>query len=295
MLLLASTSDKVQIVTTTTADIDVHASYVDLDSGTVTPGRKNTKINTAATTDVVLSPAGTAIRNLKTLQIANVHASASNVVTIQHTDGTNVVQIESVTLLAGERIAYREGIGTRLIDATGVEKTSSPINIGQYDIARLSAAYTNSSAGPTASKVTGLDKALSAGTYLFEYHLLYQTAATTTALKVGCNFTGTVTRFSYDTWYTTSDSTATAGNADQDMLVQAGGIVTAQAARAKTTTAPMFIGVGVDTANSDMLAHIMGIAVVTVAGNLELYGNTEVASSQVSILADSLLRITRVA
>jgi hypothetical protein len=122
MLLLTSTSDKLQLITTSTATLDVHASFVDLAAGVVTAGRLNTKITTATTTDVVAAPGASTARNVKTLHISNNHASASNTVTVQHTDGTNVIPIESVTLSAGERLGYIEGVGMRVFDATGREK-----------------------------------------------------------------------------------------------------------------------------------------------------------------------------
>jgi len=292
VLLLTSTSDKVQIVTTTTANIDVHASFADVSGTTVTLGRLNTKINTATTTDVVASPAASTSRNVKTLQIANVHASASNVVTIQHTDGTNVVQIESVTLLAGERIAYREGIGTRLIDASGMEKTNVPINIGQYLTATLLADVSNSTT--TAAKITGMDTPCGAGTWLFEYFLRYQSSATTTGVKLGVNHTGTVTAFMYQRQESVADTTATATQtaiADQDIVTTTGGLAEIWAQRAKSTTAPT-ITAGVDTINADQFAVITGLMIVTVSGNLELYHASETAAST-TVKAGSILRLTK--
>lgn len=63
MINLASTSDKLQVVTDVAgSDIRVHASWVDLNGTTVTPGRTNTPgITTATTTDVVASPAASTV------------------------------------------------------------------------------------------------------------------------------------------------------------------------------------------------------------------------------------------
>jgi hypothetical protein len=60
MLLLTSTSDKLQIIsiiTSQAASIDVHASWVDNASNNITPGRTNSVITTAATTNVIAAPA----------------------------------------------------------------------------------------------------------------------------------------------------------------------------------------------------------------------------------------------
>jgi hypothetical protein len=122
MLLLAPTTDKIQVITTAAGQIDVHASWIDLSGTTVTAGRTNTRINTAATTDVVGSPAASTTRSVKNLKVGNNSASVTNTVTIQHTDGTNVIVIEQVTLAPLERIGYEEGTGVRVFDSSGREK-----------------------------------------------------------------------------------------------------------------------------------------------------------------------------
>lgn len=105
MLLLTSTSDIIRVVTGSAADVDVHASYVDNNSGTITPGRTNTTpITTATTTTVVAAPGSGVQRNVKFLNITNAHATASTTVTVQHFDGTNSEDLIGVTLLPGENL-----------------------------------------------------------------------------------------------------------------------------------------------------------------------------------------------
>jgi hypothetical protein len=110
MLILASATDKLQIVTGSAGQINVHASYLDNIAGTVVPGRKNTQITTATTTDVVLAPAGGTYRNLKTMQIYNAGAGANTVI-LQHTDGATAVQLHQVTLGAQATLQYIDEIG----------------------------------------------------------------------------------------------------------------------------------------------------------------------------------------
>jgi hypothetical protein len=89
MLLLSSTSDKLQIIliiTSQAASIDVHASWVDNASNNITPGRTNSVITTATTTDVMAAPAAGVQRNCKALLVRNKHATCD--VTVHHTDGT---------------------------------------------------------------------------------------------------------------------------------------------------------------------------------------------------------------
>lgn len=123
MLLLTSTSDKIQVVTGTAgASVDVHASWVDNNAGTITPGRQNTVgIATATTTDVVPAPGASVQRNVKGLYITNTHATQSTQVTVLHTDGTNVADLMGVLLLPGENLGYREDGSWAHRDAQGAE------------------------------------------------------------------------------------------------------------------------------------------------------------------------------
>jgi len=110
MLLLTSTSDVVQVITGSASTIDVHASYMDNASGTITPLRTNTAaITTATTTTVVASPASSTQRNVRNLTISNVDAANSCKITVQHTDGTNVETLFSCTLAIGESLSYTQG------------------------------------------------------------------------------------------------------------------------------------------------------------------------------------------
>lgn len=131
MLNLASTSDLIRVATSAAGDIEVHASWVDLNGTTVTPGRTNTaSITTATTTTVVASPAASTVRNVKHLNITNNHASVSNVVTVDHTDGTNPVELMSFTLLPGENMIFNEEGRWVHRDAQGAEYP--PAGLGAY-------------------------------------------------------------------------------------------------------------------------------------------------------------------
>lgn len=288
MLFLTTTSDKLQVITGSAGTVDVHVSWTDLSGTTVTAGRTNTKITTAATIDVLASPAASTVRNTRYLVVANNHATNPNVVTLQHTDGTNVIPIETVNLQPGERLSYTEGTGLRVIDVNGVEKTNIAIAAGQYQISRLAATVSN--ATTTAAKITGLDQPMNAGTWVFEYFLRFQSATATVGFKLGCNHTGTVTTFDYTIIFPTTGTLDSTGVADQ--VLTAPSVPAVMGDRAKSTTAPAILTAGVDTITSDVLVQISGLAVVTVAGNLELYHASETATST-SIMQDSVLRLTK--
>lgn len=122
MILLTSTSDLIQVVSGSTSALDVQASYVDLSGATVTPGRTNTAIASAATTTVVGSPASSTQRTVKFLSIQN--KGAAETVTVKHTDGTTAVQLQSLSLGSGYTLVYNEGSGWTLFDASGNIQTA---------------------------------------------------------------------------------------------------------------------------------------------------------------------------
>lgn len=120
MLNLASTSDVLKVVTGSALNTDVHASWVDLSGTTPTPGRTNTAIASAATTNVVAAPSASTVRNVKTLLVRNKDASSSNAITVQHFDGTTTVDLFKVTGLGpGCSLSYNENDGFTVTDANG--------------------------------------------------------------------------------------------------------------------------------------------------------------------------------
>jgi hypothetical protein len=119
VLLLTSTSDLLQVVTSAAVTVDVHASWMDYNGTVVTPGRTNCAISTATTTTVVASPAASVQRNVKTLTIRNRSGSAVDV-TVRHTDGTTVAELWKVVALPrASSWTYMEGAAPFVSDTTG--------------------------------------------------------------------------------------------------------------------------------------------------------------------------------
>lgn len=111
MLLLTATTDKLQLVTSVAADVDVHVSYLDHSSGTVTPGRQNTAITTAATTDIVSAPGASTQRNVKMLQVRNKDSADATGVTVVYNQNGTSYELHKVTLSPGEALEYADGVG----------------------------------------------------------------------------------------------------------------------------------------------------------------------------------------
>jgi hypothetical protein len=110
MLILASTSDRLQLLVGSAGSINVHASYLDNVAGAVNPGRKNTAITTTGVVDIVVPPLASVQRNVKTLHIHN-HSTSPNVVTVQHSDGTVSAQLYRQTLQPNDTLQYIDEIG----------------------------------------------------------------------------------------------------------------------------------------------------------------------------------------
>ncbi len=272
MLNLANTSSKVQLITDAAVTVDVYAAYVDYSAGAATPGAKHTAISTAATTDIVAVPAASTTRNVKELHIANKHASTAVTVTVQITDGTTIIELEKIVLLAGERLSYIEGVGFVVHDSSGLVKVQAA---GAVFVKSLAADQSNSTT--TLTNVTGIELACGVGTWIFQYNVIYQAAAATTGVRFSVNHDGTVTSFVANRRYG-GGTAASSDVPDQDLVAAGAQIISAFSARAKST-----LGWGttlsVDTAGADMFEIIEGSLVCSIAGNIELWHGSEVAAA----------------
>jgi len=273
MLLLTSTSDLVQLVTTSTATLDVHATWLDNTAGAITPGRTNSEIVTATTTTVVGSPAASTQRNLQTLLVRNAHASASNTVTIRHTDGTVVADVFSVTLAAGEVLQFLDSVGFQVLASTGAVKTSQNQGAnapGGESSAVLSADVTNNNAtANTMQDVTGLSFPVTSGKkYRFRFEIQYTAAATATGSRWSISGPGGTMRYSSQYSLTTTSATFSEGLSAHD---------TPAAANASSA------------ATGSNLARIGGFYEATANGSVIARFASEVASSAIVAKAGSVV------
>lgn len=275
MLLLTSTSDKVQVVTTTTAPLEVAATYLDSDTG-ITPDRKLTEITTATTTDVVGSPTGSNKRNVQTLLIRNAHASTSNVVTVRLIDGTTTVDVFSVTLAAGEMIQYLDGVGFQVLASTGAVKTSQNQGAnatgGAQSSAVLAADVTNNNGtANTIADVTGLSFPVTSGKkYRFRFAIQYTAAATATGSRWSISGPGGTMRYSSQYSLTTTSATFNEGLSAHDSPAASNASSAATGANLATIE-----GFYEATANGSVIARfaseIASSAIVAKAGSVVYY------------------------
>ena len=113
--LFNATTDLLSVITSSGADCDVVANWVDTDSpvlstSNMAPGRTGTAITTATTTTIVATPAASTVRNVKSISIRNIDASLSNDITVQYNANGTLYTLLKCTLLFAEELVYNEGV-----------------------------------------------------------------------------------------------------------------------------------------------------------------------------------------
>lgn len=132
--MILKSTQKLQIVTSSTAPLDVWGSYIEsptpfapADSVTPTPVNP-TQITTATTTDVVAAPSSGYVRNVVELGGRNTHASTSNDITVQLNDsgGADPTMFQC-TLLAGESFTIVNGVFYHYDTSGGIYGQQLPV------------------------------------------------------------------------------------------------------------------------------------------------------------------------
>lgn len=148
----------------------------------------------------------------------------------------------------------------------------------------------------TGAKITGLDIATGVGTFVFRYHIRYQSAATTTGVEFAVNHTGTLSTFVATMMAAESTTAASTGAASQaGYSATTMRLMGASSARAlATTVCNLGATISVDAADSDMFCVIEGLFIATVTGNLELWHASEVTANS-TVMAGTSLILTKTA
>lgn len=151
----------------------------------------------------------------------------------------------------------------------------------------------NATANSTTSIVAVMTTtALPAGTYLYRYDIICQSAATTTSVKFSVDSTATVTRHLYELFFPSAGVTAVTGVATQAVNATTGQVYGFAATRTDNTVLGPFTDV--DTLNADVHYVIEGMLTTSGSGDLVLGHASEVAASS-QVMADTTLVLKRVA
>lgn len=284
MIILSSTSDLLRVTTSAAITVDVHATYVDLNGSTVTPGRTNTAISTATTTTIVDSPVSSTFRTVKTLAIRNKHATTSVDITIIHTDGTTDVELCKYTLVAGYTISYDENNGFSVFNNFGayqmVELSGSIAPaVNATNLVVLSSDVTNNNAvANSIADVTGLSFSMISGqTYYFRFNIWYTAAATTTGSRWSINSAAAITRLAYRSQYSLTGTSETINS----------GLIAFDLPAASNASSTA-------TTSGGNIAVIEGMITPAADGTLIARFASEVANSAIVAKAGSLLQWYRV-
>lgn len=273
MLLLTTITDKIQVVTDAAVTVDVHASYLDVSGTTFTPGRTNSAIVTATTTDVVPVPGASTTRNVKDLNIRNTHASSSVNVTVQHVaSGGTALTLFKCNLAAGEMLVFTD-YGWQRFDVNGNLVTTQGTKRDR--LLRVTADQTFATAASLAN-ITDLTCPVSSGKkYAFEICLFTTNNASTTGSQFAVN-----------------------GPAATDIIVgEVGAVtnsVTAGAVGIGTATAIATIIVAQTTGQTAVgMHHVMGQYTPSADGTFAVQATSEVTvASGLIVKKGSWLRIT---
>lgn len=210
MIQLIATTDKLQLVTDSAADVDVVASFSDLSGSTVTPDKQLTAITTATTTDVLAAPASSTSRRLHFMSIRNKDTADSTTVTVVFDANGTDYELHKVTLAPGDMLEYAEGVGfykletlttAELIRVLSADDTGANSNSAQPWFA------TNGSVAVQADT-----------TYEIVGFLHITRAAGTTSHTTGIGFGGTATITSFSGMYQCGEGDV-ATLADSDIIV----------------------------------------------------------------------------
>lgn len=236
---------------------------------------------------------------IRSIHVVNTDTSNSNTfqLFVGGTAAANAIT-PVFTLVAGGMAVYEDGLGWQFFDNTGrlmqSQALSTSFTGGTLTTVTLASNATANST-TTGVEITGLNTTLTAGTYIVEYFILYESAATTTGVSFGVNYTGTETVLTGNLQYSGTGAAASTGAASMVASGATGQVHESFGFRAASTTAPnMGATVSVDAANSVMFACLSGILIAADGGDLELWHASEVAASS-TVRAGTTLRLYKVA
>jgi hypothetical protein len=140
----------------------------------------------------------------------------------------------------------------------------------------------------TVMSVTGL----AAGTYLYEYYIVWRSGATGTGTSFAVDYTGTVTRTRMTRHYQSTGAAAATGVSDGVSAVLTGTLV--EHMSANSDNGALGPTTGVASTTEDQFDLIRGIMVVSTGGDLNLTMTGE-ANGAVTFKADSMMILKRLA
>lgn len=131
-----------------------------------------------------------------------------------------------------------------------------------------------------------------AGTYYFEYYIVWRSGNTGTGTSFAVDYSGTVTRVRSTRHMQTTGTTAATGVSDGVAATLTGNVVEHMSSNSDNGALGPNTGVG--STSEDQFDHIRGIMVVSTGGTLSLTMTGE-GNGAVTFMADSFVKLTRLA
>lgn len=148
-MILSSNSHTLNLTTSSTSEVDVTVSYLDITSTSLTPAAQDSQIVTAATTQICDAPIESTQRQIKVITILNA-GTASNSITVRKTTGV-VLTLYKTVLQAGQSAVYSIDGGWQRFDSNGTPITEPASKMGiQTGYASF---YTKTGTAPEAAGV----------------------------------------------------------------------------------------------------------------------------------------------
>lgn len=278
MLALSSTTDSILVDlagAVTTNQLRCVATWRDITTTGYTPGRSVTLTNNTTAVDLVAPPAASTQRVIDFLSVYNYDTAAATV-TLSFDDNGTLYDLTKVTLAAGERLEYADGVGFQVLTSAGAVKQS--INQGSntvssdFSAAVLASDVTNNNAtANTIADVTGLSFPVTSGKkYFFRFIIQYTAAATTTGSRWSISGPGGTMRYRSSYSLTTTSETVNSGLNAHDLPAAA----SASSAATGANTA-IVEGHYEASANGSVIARfaseISSSAIVAKAGSVVYY------------------------
>jgi hypothetical protein len=148
-MILSSNTHTLNLTTSSTSEVDVTVSYLDITSSSLTPAAQDSQIITATTTQICDAPAASTQRQIKVITVLNT-GTASNSITIVKTT-SSVFTLYKTVLQAGQSAVYSIDGGWQRFDSNGTPITEPASKMGiQTGYASF---YTKTGTAPEAAGV----------------------------------------------------------------------------------------------------------------------------------------------
>jgi len=252
----------------------------------IVPGGSATYTFPAAT-DTLVGRASTDTLTNKTLTSPVVNTPTGIVkadVGLGNVDNTSNATERAATATLTNKTIVGYGLLTRISGDSGAAGADET-----WQVLSADSASQTSVTPATVITTTGVGS----GTWKFLYTLIFQTALTTTGIRISNNHTGTVTTYIMTSHFVSTGGAAATGIHDGISTSATAGLNEGFAERVINTTSKASAGVG--TANSNQIIIVEGIIVISATGSLEFKLGTEVAASGVKLMAGSNLHLLKMA